>query len=121
MLSPIFDYRVETLKLDHEIDGILDALRKAQEFEYRLAEEKLYGQKTYIINLYKQLEKERSELSKHTSASENQDSLLDAVLSRISQIKQEVSRLKEMGSVSKGFAKVPKHVLKEQFDIDIEC
>lgn len=119
-MSTNFDYRVESLKLDNEIDHILDALRKSQEIEYRLAEERLSAQKNYIINLYEQLERERSDLSKHTSVSENQDALLDAVLSRVSQIKREVSRLKDMGEVSKGFGRVPKHILEEQFNLDIE-
>lgn len=120
VLSSNFDYRVESLKLDNEIDHILDALRRSQQVEYRLAEERLSAQKNYIINLYEQLERERSDLSKHASLSENQDLLLDAVLSRVSQIKQEVSRLKDMGEVSKGFGRVPKHILEEQFSLDIE-
>ncbi|XP_057783430.1 uncharacterized protein LOC131001164 isoform X2 [Salvia miltiorrhiza] len=120
VLSSNFDYRVESLKLENEIDHIMDALRKSQEIEYRLAEERLSAQKNYIINLYEQLERERSALSKHTSLSDNQDSLLDAVLSRVSQVKQEVSRLKDMGEVSKGFGRVPKHILEEQFSLGIE-
>lgn len=120
VLSSHFDYRVESLKLENEIDQILEALRKSQEIEYRLAEERLTAKKNYIINLYEQLERERSVLSKHTSLLENQDSLLDAVLSRISQVKTEVSRLKEMGEVSKGFGRVPQHILEEHFNLGIE-
>ncbi|KAI3459397.1 hypothetical protein Pfo_016060 [Paulownia fortunei] len=118
-LSSNFDHRVESLKLEDEIDHILDALRKSQEIEYRLAEERLSAQKNYILNLYQQLDKERSDLSRHTS-SKDQDSLLDAVLSRVDQIKQEVSTLKDMEEVSKGFGRVPKHILKEQFGLDID-
>ncbi|KAK4434032.1 hypothetical protein Salat_0565900 [Sesamum alatum] len=114
-----FDHRVETLKLEDEVDQILDSLRKSQEIEYRLAEERLSAQKNYILNLYQQLDKERSDLSRHTS-SEDQDSLLDAVLSRADQVKREVSRLKDMAEVAKGFGRVPKHILKEQFGLDIE-
>ncbi|KAL1561759.1 protein OBERON 2-like isoform X1 [Salvia divinorum] len=120
VLSSKFDYRVESLKLENEIDYILDELRKSQEIEYRLAEERLSAQKKYIINLYEELEKERSALLKHTSISEKQDSLLDAVLSRVSQVKREVSRLKDMGEVSKGFGRVPKRILEEQFSLVIE-
>ncbi|KAK6146060.1 hypothetical protein DH2020_019929 [Rehmannia glutinosa] len=118
-LSSKFDHQVESLKLEDEIDHILDALRKSQEIEYRLAEEKLSAQKNYIQNLYQQLDKERSDLSRHTS-SKDQDSLLDVVLNRVDQIKREVSRLKDMEEVSKGFGKVPKHILKEQFGLDIK-
>ncbi|XP_011071591.1 protein OBERON 2 isoform X1 [Sesamum indicum] len=118
-LSSKFDHRVESLKLEDEVDQILDSLRKSQEIEYRLAEERLSAQKNYILNLYQQLNKERSDLSRHTS-SEDQDSLLEAVLSRVDQVKREVSRLKDMAEVAKGFGRVPKHILKEQFDLDIE-
>ncbi|KAL1536132.1 protein OBERON 2 isoform X2 [Salvia divinorum] len=38
-------------------DCQLDALRKLQEIEHRLAEERLSAQKNYIINLYEQLER----------------------------------------------------------------
>ncbi|KAL0368102.1 UNVERIFIED_CONTAM: hypothetical protein Scaly_1029100 [Sesamum calycinum] len=118
-LSSKFDHRVESLKLEDEVDQILDSLRKSQEIEYRLAEERLSAQKNYILNLYQQLNEERSDLSRHTS-SEDQDSLLDAVLSRVDQVKREVSRLKDIAEVAKGFGRVPKHILKEQFDLDIE-
>lgn len=118
-LDPFFDYRVESLKLEDKIDHVLDALRKSQEVEYRLAEEKLSGQKHYILNLYKQLDLERSKFSRHTS-SDDQESLVGAVQDRISSIKREVSKLKDMTEVAKGFGRVPKHVLKEQFGLDID-
>lgn len=70
-----FDYRVESLKLEDEIDQTLQALRKSQNFEYRLAEERLLVQKNYIMNLYEQLDKERSDLSSHTTMVET-DTLL---------------------------------------------
>ncbi|KAK4388586.1 hypothetical protein Sango_2465200 [Sesamum angolense] len=110
--SSILDHLVESLKLEDEVDQILDSLRKSQEIEYRLAEERLSTQKNYILNLYQQINKERS--------SEDQDSLLDEVLSRVDQVKREVSRLKDMADVSKGFGRVPKHILKELFGLDIE-
>ncbi|KAL0368106.1 UNVERIFIED_CONTAM: hypothetical protein Scaly_1029500 [Sesamum calycinum] len=111
-LSSILDHLVESLKLEDEVDQILDSLRKSQEFEYRLAEERLSTQKNYILNLYQQINKERS--------SEDQDSLLDDVLSRVNQVKREVSRLKDMANVAKGFGRVPKHILKELFGLGIE-
>ncbi|KAL0393047.1 UNVERIFIED_CONTAM: hypothetical protein Sradi_2527500 [Sesamum radiatum] len=111
-LSSILDHLVESLKLEDEVDQILDSLRKSQEIEYRLAEERLSTQKNYILNLYQQINKERS--------SEDQDSLLDDVLSRVNQVKREVSRLKDMADVAKGFGRVPKHILKELFGLDIE-
>ncbi|KAG8373075.1 hypothetical protein BUALT_Bualt12G0133000 [Buddleja alternifolia] len=118
-LSSNFDHRVESLKLEDEIDHILDRLKKSQAIEYRLAEEKLLAQKNFILNLYQQLDKEKCDLSRHTS-SKGQDSLLDAVLNRVNQIKREVLRLKDMEEVAKGFGRVPKHILKEQYGLDIE-
>ncbi|XP_073155555.1 uncharacterized protein [Henckelia pumila] len=116
--SLTFDPRAESLKLEDEIDHVLNALRKSQELEYIVAEERLSIQKNHIINLYQQLDKERLELSPD-AARKDQDSVLDAVLCRIKQIKRELSILKDMEEVSKGFGRVPKHILKEQFDIDV--
>ncbi|KAL7081102.1 hypothetical protein ACP275_14G018500 [Erythranthe tilingii] len=116
-ISSNFDHRIESLKLEDEIDHVLDALRKSQEMEYRLAEERLSSQKNCILNLYQQLDKERSELSSCTSR-KYKDSMLDNVLNRVDQIKREVSKLKDMEEVAKGFGKVPKQILKEQFGVD---
>lgn len=119
-LSSNFDHRVESLKLEDEIDHILDALKRSQKIEYRLAEERLMAQKNYILNLYQQLEKERSDISRRKSSSKSRESMLDGLLERVDQIKREVSRLKDMEEVAKGFGRVPKHILKEQFGLDIE-
>lgn len=117
-LSLTFDPRVESLKLEDEIDHVLNALRKSQELEYILAEERLSIQKDHIINLYQQLDKERLEFSLDT-ARKDQDTVLDAVLCRIKQIKRELFILKDVEEVSKGFGRVPKHILEEQFGIDV--
>lgn len=119
-LSSTFDHRVESLKLEDEIDQILHALRKSQDFEYRLAEERLFAHKNYILNLYQQLDKERSELSRHASLKDPNTTVLDAVQSRIEQIKREVSKLKDMEEAKKGFGRVSKYILKEHFGLEIE-
>lgn len=85
-LSLIFDLRVESLQLEDEIDHVLNALRMSQELEYILAEERLSIQKEHIINLYQYLDKERLEHSLD-AALKDLDSVLDAVLCRIKQIK----------------------------------
>ncbi|KAK6254935.1 hypothetical protein SCA6_016240 [Theobroma cacao] len=113
------DYQSEYLKLEYEIDQVLQALRKAQESEYKIAEEKLYGQKNYLRNLYQQLDKERSELS-HRASGTKADALLNAILNRVDQIKKEVMKLKEMEVVSNGFGRTPKGTLKEHFGLEIE-
>lgn len=114
-----FDHRVESLKLEDEIDQVLQTLRKSQEFEYRLVEERLFAQKNYIMNLYKQLNMERSDLSSHTSMIET-DTLLDVVLKRVDQIKREVLKLKDMKQVQNGFGKTSKEILKDYFGVETE-
>ncbi|KAK9003750.1 hypothetical protein V6N11_018649 [Hibiscus sabdariffa] len=113
------DYHSEYLKIEYEIDQVLQALRKAQETEYKIAEERLYGQKNYLHHLYQQLEKERSELQEQPSGNEA-DASLNAVLNRVDQIKYEVVRLKEMEEVANGFGRTPKSILKEYFGFEIE-
>ncbi|MBA0799978.1 hypothetical protein Gohar_010455 [Gossypium harknessii] len=119
VLSVSSDYRSEYLKIECEIDQVLQSLRKAQESEYKIAEEQLCSQKVYLRHLYQQLEKERSELPDRSPGNEA-DASLNAVLSRINQIKYEVMRLKEMEEVANGFGRTPKGVLKEYFGLEIE-
>ncbi|KAE8686733.1 hypothetical protein F3Y22_tig00111028pilonHSYRG00027 [Hibiscus syriacus] len=119
VLSISSDYHSEYLKIEDEINRVLQALRKAQETEYQIAEERLYGQKNYLRHLYQQLEKERSELHGQPSGNEA-DAYLNAVLNRVDQIKYEVMRLREMEEVANGFGRTPKSILKEYFGSDIE-
>ncbi|GAV81849.1 DUF1423 domain-containing protein [Cephalotus follicularis] len=118
-LSVSSDFRNEIQMLDDEIDQVLQALSKSQEAEYKIAEEMLYNQKTYLRNLYQQLEKERSDLARRTSRA-NPDTLLNTVLERVDQINREVTKLKEMERVGNGFGKTSKGILKEHFDLDVE-
>ncbi|CAK9150869.1 unnamed protein product [Ilex paraguariensis] len=119
ILSGNFDHRVESLKLEDEIDQILQALKKSQESEYKIAEERLFAQKNYLLNLYQQLDKERSDLLRYTSSTDS-DTLLDTVLKRVDQIKWEVKKLRDMQEVAKGFGKTSKDTLKEHFGIEME-
>lgn len=118
-LSIAFDYRSESLRLEDEIDQVLLALRKSQESEYKMAEERLYAQKNFLLNLYQQLEKERSELARCASSADP-NALLDAVLNRVDQIKRELKKLKDMERVANGFGKTAKGILKEHFGLDTE-
>ncbi|CAN0887037.1 Protein OBERON 1 [Linum grandiflorum] len=52
LASKIADHSGEILALDSKIDGVFNALRDAQEFEYKTAEEQLVEQKEYVQNLY---------------------------------------------------------------------
>ncbi|KAJ6890635.1 protein OBERON 2 isoform X1 [Populus alba x Populus x berolinensis] len=113
------DSPAESLKLEDEINQVLQALQVSQEAEYKIAEERLYAQKKYLQNLYQQLDKERSELACHTLKT-NPDDLLSAVLSRVDQIKREVTKLKDMEEVANGFGRTSKDILKEHFGLEVE-
>lgn len=113
------DTQTETLKLEDEINQVLQALQVSQEVEYKIAEERLYTQKKYLQNLYQQLDKERSELARRTLKT-NPDDLLSAVLSRVDQIKREVTKLKDMEEVANGFGRTSKDILKEHFGLEVE-
>lgn len=119
VLATSSDIHSEYLKIENEIDQVLQALRKAQESEYKIAEEQLCAQKVYLRHLYQQLEKERSEVPDRSSGNEA-DASFNAVLSRVNQIKYEVMRLKEMEEVANGFGRTPKGILKEHFGLEIE-
>lgn len=118
-LASNFDHRIESLKLEEEIDQTLQALRKSQEFEYRLAEERLFAQKNCVMNLYEQLDLERSDLLRRTSMVET-DTLLDVVLNRVEQVKREVLKLKDMKQVQNGFGSTSKQILKDYFGLATE-
>uniref|UniRef100_A0A7N0TF35 Oberon PHD finger domain-containing protein n=1 Tax=Kalanchoe fedtschenkoi TaxID=63787 RepID=A0A7N0TF35_KALFE len=96
------------LKLEDEIHDTLRSLKKSQEAEYQLAEEKLHAQKTYLINLREQLKQEKSVLANHTSSADHPSDMADTVLSRTEQIKRELKKLRDMEKVFKGFCKLPR-------------
>lgn len=114
-MSTPFDHWIESLKLEDEIDQVLHGLKRSQEFEYNLAEEKLLLHKNYLHNLFQQLEKEQTEL-RHQAPSTGQN----AVSNRVDQIKREVKRLKRMEKIADGFGMTPKDILKEDFHLDVE-
>ena len=118
ILSGNFDLHIESLKLEDEIDEVLRALRKTHESEYQIAEARLVAQKNCLLNLYRQLDKERSELTTYT-LSYDKETLLNAVQNRVDQIKREILKLREMEQVAKGFSKISKDVLKEHFGLEM--
>lgn len=118
-LSIAFDHRSESLMLEDEIEQVLQALRKSQDTEYKMAEERLHAQKNFLLNLYQQLEKERSELARCASSADP-NALLDAVLNRVDQIKRELRKLKDMERVANGFGKTSKGILKEHFGLETQ-
>ena len=111
------EYQACSVKLDDEVDTILQALRKSQELEYKIAEEQLHHQKSYLQNLYQQLEQESSRLT-CKKLPVDFDNLLSIVLKRNSQIKREVQKLEEMKEIAKGFGKTSKGILREHFGLN---
>ncbi|XP_038723418.1 protein OBERON 2-like isoform X1 [Tripterygium wilfordii] len=109
------DYLNESLKLENEIDEVLQALRKSQELEYKIAEDQLYAQKNYLRNLYQQLDRERSALAHRRTSRIEPVSLLTAISNRLVQVNREIMKLREMEEVAKGFGKTPNRILKEHF------
>ncbi|GJM96597.1 hypothetical protein PR202_ga13452 [Eleusine coracana subsp. coracana] len=113
------DHNAMSAKLEDDIDLALQELKKSQEEEYRLAEQKLYSQKDYILSVYRQLESERAELANpsplsHTS---NYGAILSNVLNRVDQVKREEEKLKTMLKVAGGFGKTPKSITQELFGL----
>ncbi|KAH7573800.1 hypothetical protein ACOSP7_007659 [Xanthoceras sorbifolium] len=118
-LSTYSDYKSESQNLEEEIDKVLRALRNSQEYEYRIAEGRLYAQKNKLCHLYQQLDKERAELAQLSSEVEP-DARSETITSRVDQIKREVMKLKDMAEVAIGFGRTSKAILKEHFDLDVE-
>lgn len=113
-----YDYLPRSVKLEDEVDQVLEALRKSQEFEYKLAEERLQAHKTYLRNLYQQLDCEKAELACQNSS--RSDVLFSAVRERKGQIEREVMKFEVMKKVANGFGRTSKDVLKEHFGFEME-
>lgn len=113
------DHNVMSAKFEDEIDLALQELKKSQEAEYRLAEQKLYSQKDYILSLYRQLESERAELADPSPLSDtsNYSVILSNVLNHVDQVKREEVKFKAMLKVSGGFGKTPKSVTQGFFGL----
>lgn len=122
---PVFitgDPIVVSAKFEDEIDLALRELKKSQEAEYRVAEQKLYAQKDHILSLHRQLESERAELADPMPLSEasNYGAMLANVLSHVDQVKREEEKFKSMLKVSGGFAKAPESVTNGLFGLPVD-
>ncbi|PIA31742.1 hypothetical protein AQUCO_04900201v1 [Aquilegia coerulea] len=117
----ITSYGKESSEIEERIERTLQDLKNSQEYEYRIAEERLRAQKDFIVGLHQELQAERSALAKRTSASSDSDvdSLITSIMSKSNQIGQEVLKFKDMKGVEKGFARVPKVTLREHFGLHI--
>ncbi|KAJ7980028.1 Protein OBERON 1-like [Quillaja saponaria] len=106
-------------KLEDEINQVLQALRKSQNDEYNVAEERLHAQNSYLHNLYQQLDMEKSELASQTSFS-NPGSLLSAIKDREDQLRRELEKLQDMEKIGNGFGRTSRDILQKHFGLDIE-
>ncbi|WOK91577.1 hypothetical protein Cni_G00268 [Canna indica] len=115
------DYSSVSAKLEDQVDQALRELKKSQESEYMIAEQKLYVQKNFLLSLYRQLEYERSELANPSPSpiGGNYDALLSNVVERVDQIKNEEDKLKKMMKVGHGFGSTPKSIVEDHFGLVI--
>nr|CAB3493254.1 unnamed protein product [Digitaria exilis] len=113
------DHNIVSAKFEDEIGLALQELKKSQDAEYRVAEERLYSQKGHILSLYRQLESQRAQLADPIPLSDNShyDVILANVLSLVEQAKREEVKFKSMLKVAGGFGKAPERVTKEFFGL----
>ncbi|CAN6281409.1 unnamed protein product [Urochloa humidicola] len=113
------DHNTVSAKFEDEIDLALQELKKSQEEEYRVAEQRLYSQKDHILSLYRQLEYERAQLADPMPLSDtsNYGVIITNVLSRVHQAKREEEKFNCMLKVAGGFGKAPVSVTKEFFGL----
>lgn len=93
----ISDYYNASSKLKKNVDQVLEELKKSQESEFRLAEEKLQAQRSKLVKMYKNLDIGRSKLET-SSMSDGVDSdfILSNVVHMVNDIKHEETKLNEM-------------------------
>lgn len=100
-------------RLEVEVELVLEYLRKSQENEYNLAEERLNEHKRYLQSLYQQLAFEKSELANEAHSSRSDALFHDAAVGeRVEQIRREVKKFEEMKKVAQGFGSTPKNILE---------
>ncbi|CAN6286843.1 unnamed protein product [Urochloa humidicola] len=113
------DHNTVSAKFEDAIDLALQELKKSQEVEYRVAEQRLYSQKDHILSLYRQLENERAQLEDPMPLSDtsNYGVIIANVLRCVQQAKREEEKFKCMLKVAGGFGKAPESVTKEFFGL----
>ncbi|KAI9089705.1 hypothetical protein K1719_028998 [Acacia pycnantha] len=109
-----------TVKHEMDIDQVLQNLRKSQEYEYKLAEERLHAQKNYLSNLHQQLKSERYELARPRSSSSSLVVSDQAIRKREEQIRLETQKLEVMKKVGNGFGRTSHDLSREHFGLEIE-
>jgi len=98
------------LRLEAEVDQVLQDFRKSQQLEYKVVEGTLQKQKAHLLNLYQQLESDQS-----TPASSKVSSR--AIKEIKKQIRRELEKFKKMKKVADGFGKTPNCIIKNHFQL----
>lgn len=113
-----FDYQIESIELEKKIIKTLASLKKSQETEFKIAENVLTAQKNHLLDLYKELEKEKGKLAKCSPSAD--PTLVHGVFKKMEQIKTEFGKINAMQVIGKGFGKTSKYVLKEHFGVQVD-
>ncbi|KAL2945346.1 putative killer plasmid pGKl-2 protein 3, partial [Bienertia sinuspersici] len=88
-------YQNEYLRLEEEIDQVLQQLQSSQQYEFKIAQDTLHAQKDRLLTLYQQVHKEKSELKRPTPSIDH-NALLCSIAAREEQIRRELSKLRDM-------------------------
>lgn len=97
--------------LDEDAVQVVEEFRRSQELEYKVVEEALTAQKTYLINLHAQLEHEKEALAGQMSSAAAED----AVRERKKQLKREMAKFENMCKIGNGCSRTSRSILKEYF------
>lgn len=117
--SPV---HITALKFENKINQALHGLRKSQEAEYKLAQEKLYAQKDFLLSLFQELDIANNEFTNdsYSSSLENFDDLLVGVSDRVGRLRKETAKFGQMLSITNGFGRTPKDILTNCFEVVME-
>lgn len=96
---------IRALKLENMVFQSLHTLRQSQETEFKLAQEKLFAQKDFVLSLFQQMDGTSCEFAKNPSPSlENSAD-------------KEHEKFVNMLAIANGFGSTPKGVLRHYFGI----
>ncbi|XP_057816572.2 uncharacterized protein LOC131029913 isoform X1 [Cryptomeria japonica] len=117
--SPV---HITALKFENRINQALHGLRRSQEAEYKLAQERLYAQKDFLLSLFKQLDMANSKFTNCSSSSslENFDDLLDGVSDQVARLRKENAKFGQMLTITNGFGHTQKDILRDFFGVSLE-
>ncbi|KAH9318439.1 hypothetical protein KI387_020208, partial [Taxus chinensis] len=117
--SPV---HITALKFENKINQALYGLRRSQEAEYKLAQERLYAQKDFLLSLFQQLDIANSEFTNCSPSSslENFDDLLVGVSDQVGRLRKENAKFGQMLTITNGFGHTQKDILRDYFGVSLE-